>query len=97
MSKKTYIFIIFLITVLAIIYGFYRFVLYKEKIDYETIDYDSQNNWLKEVYNAHPSIFEFDSNGVCKITMEQLHTLQDDIDMYFEQDNMEICVWDILL
>ena len=93
MSKKTFIFIIFLIVVFVIIIAFYKYILYKEKIEYETIDYESQSNWVKEVYNLHPNIFEFDSNDVCKITMEQMHTFQNDIGMYFEHDKYgNMCV-----
>ncbi len=86
MSKKSFVFIIFIIVIFVVVYGFYRYILYKEKIEYETVNYDSQTSWVKEVYNAHPSIFVFDSNGICKITVEQIHTMQNDIGNYIEHD-----------
>ncbi len=77
----------------VIIFAFYKYILYKEKIEYETIHYEAQSNWVKEVYDIHPNIFEFDSEGICNITMEQLHTMQNDIDMYFEHDEYgNMCV-----
>lgn len=93
MSKKIIVLIILVITVFIIIFAFHRYILYKEKIEYETVDYESQSNWVKEVYSIHPDMFEFDSNGLCKITMEQVHTMQSDIGNYIEHDKYgNMCV-----
>ena len=76
MNKKI---IIMIFLLLVAIYGFYKYILYKDKIEYETINYEFQSDWVKEVYDVHPNIFKFDSNGICKMTVEQMHTLQNDV------------------
>ncbi len=93
MNKKVFILIIFFLVMIAIIFGFYKYILYKDRIEYETINYEFQSDWVKEVYDVHPNIFKFDSNGICKMTVEQMHTLQNDVGNYIEHDKYgNMCV-----
>lgn len=50
MNKKSIMLIIFFIIIFVIIIGIYNYILYLEKLDYETINYEHQSNWVKEVY-----------------------------------------------
>lgn len=86
MSKKVFIFIIFLLVVFVIIFLLYKYILYKDKINYENIDYNYQSRCVKEVYNLHPSAFEFNEVNECKITVEQVHLIDDDYGFEIEHD-----------
>lgn len=93
MNKKSIMLIIFFIIIFVIIIGIYNYILYLEKLDYETINYEHQSNWVKEVYEDNPNIFEFDISDECKITVEQMHTIQHKIGNYIEHDKYgNMCV-----
>ncbi len=93
MSKKTFILICFFLATFIIIIGFYKYILYKEKQEYETINYDYQSKCVEEVYELHQSAFNFDSNNICKITVEQIHTISNDFGFEIEHDKYgNMCV-----
>lgn len=83
MNKKV---IIMIFLLLVVMYGFYRYILYKNKIDYEMIDYDYQSECIKNVYNLHPEAFNFNDNNECKITVEEILTISDDYGFEIEHD-----------
>lgn len=97
MNKKIVVIVISFLIIFLGIYVFYKYVIYKEKEEYETIDYNYQSKCVKEVYKLHPGDFDFDSNGICKMTVEQIHTVSNDYGFEIDMINMEICVLDILL
>ena len=86
MSKKVFKLIIFFLIVFVIIFGFYKYILHKDRIRYETIDYDYQSKCVKEVYKLHPGAFMFDENNECKITVEEVQTISDDYGFEIEHD-----------
>lgn len=86
MNKKIVKLLIFFLIVFAIIFGFYKYILHKDKIRYETINYDYQSKCVKEIYELYPSAFNFDSNNICKITVEEIHTISDDYGFEIEHD-----------
>ncbi len=93
MNKNAVILMSFFLLIIVVIIGFYKFILYKEKLDYETINYDYQSKCVKEVYKIHPSAFSFDSENICKITVEQIHTISDDYSFEIEHDkNGNMCL-----
>lgn len=86
MNRKVIKILIFFLIVFVIIFGFYKYILYKDKLRYETVDYDFQSKSVEEVYKLHPSAFNFDPSGVCKITVEKIHTISDDCGFEIEHD-----------
>ncbi len=93
MNKKVVYLLLSFIAFIIIVICFYLYILHREKEMYETVNYEFQSNWVKKVYDAYPNLFEFDSNGVCKITVEKMHTMQSEIGNYIEHDKYgNMCV-----
>lgn len=93
MNKKIVVIVISFLIMFLGIYVFYKYVMYKEKEENETIDYNYQSKCVKEVYKLHPESFVFDSNGICKMTVEQIHTVSNDYGFEIEHDKYgNMCV-----
>lgn len=86
MNKKIVVIVISFLIIFLGIYVFYKYTVYKEKEEYETIDYNYQSKCVKEVYKLHPESFVFDSNGICKMTVEQIHIVSNDYGFEIEHD-----------
>ena len=84
MNKK--LFILILLIPIIFIFVFYKSMLVKNKQNYEVIDYEKEKQNIKEVYKVNPEIFDFDVNGECKITVEDIHTKQNNYDFEIQHD-----------
>lgn len=93
MNKKIITLIIFFLLIFICIYGFYRFILYRDKKNYETIDYIYQSKRVKELYYLYPERFIFDENNECMITVEEIYMISDDYGFEIEHDKYgNMCV-----
>lgn len=84
-KKDTYVIIVCFLIIIGT-YVVYNIIRNESKEKYETTCYDCQNEMVERIYKYKNDIFEFDNNGIAKVTIEKLLTSQNKYGFSLEHD-----------